>query len=161
MRCWIKVFVFLSLTAVLPAQPKGPFPRAFQKGEGRGKQFKQFGPGLNPQLERLRQMPPEQREQVLSRLPPGRRAVAEQRLNRLESLTPEQRTDLANRLREFQSLAVERRQALRAEIQNLRRMNPQARTSRLNSDEERQKFSAREIELLREVSGQAAAQASR
>jgi hypothetical protein len=101
-------------------------------------------------LERFLKMTPEEREKALSRLPPERRAVIEQRLQRYENLTPEQKERMNQRLDSFQSLRPARRIAVRQELQRLRQMSFAERRKTLNSEEERQKFSPEEYQLLRE-----------
>lgn len=110
-----------------------------------------------PQLQRLMQMSPEQRERALAQLPPDRRAEVEQRLGQLDKqfqrLPPEQQAALQERYQSFNKLPQERRTAIRAELQQLRTMRPVDRAARLNGDEVKQNFSPEELSILRGVSG--------
>lgn len=103
-----------------------------------------------PALRRLANMTPQQRQRVLSRLPPERRARIEQQLNRLEQLPPDQKARLLQRYDEFQGLPRDRQAAVRTELQALRKLpTPQLR-QRLNSPQFQQNFSPEEQRLLRE-----------
>lgn len=118
---------------------------------GQAKALPRRPPALpGPALQKLSQMTPEQRQRVLSRLPPERRARIEEQLNRLEKLPPDQRARLLQRYDEFQGLPRDRQAAVRSELQALRKLpTPQLR-ERLNSPEFQQQFSPEEQRLLRE-----------
>jgi len=137
----------------------GPLPKAAPKQLPlKGKQGKQqMAPLPAPQLQRLMQMTPEQRERVLSRLTPERRQLVEQRLNQFqrqfERLPPEQQAALQERYQRFSRLPQERRTAIRLELQELRSMTPAQRAERLNSEDEKQRFSGDELGILRGVAG--------
>ncbi len=88
-----------------------------------------------PAVQRFLQMSPEDQERALSKLAPQRRQQVEQRLNRLRQLPPEQRQQLQDLYPAFTSLRPARRQAVRQEIQLLRRLRPAERKDRLDGDE--------------------------
>ncbi len=104
-----------------------------------------------PAVERLLQMPPEDRERALSQLTPERRQQVEESLNRLQQLSPDQRQRLQDVYPAFLALRPVRRQAVRQEIQELRQMKPVERKDRLNSDAG--SFSPEEMGILRQVTG--------
>jgi hypothetical protein len=137
-------------------QPKQQ-PAAKQPGLNQGKQKGKMAPLPAPQLQRLMQMTPEQRERALSRLPPEQRQDVENRLNQFERqfqrLPPEQQAALQQRYEAFSKLPQDRRTAIRQELQQLRTMTPAQRADRLNSDDARQSFSPDELSILRGVAG--------
>ena len=118
-------------------------------------QHRQPGEPWSPldQLERLRQMNPDQRERLLERLPPERRANIEKHLRNYMSLTPGQRAHLREQYETFRQLPPdkqeafrrlfgrflnqppERQELMREEFQRLRHMTPDQRLERLNSSE--------------------------
>ena len=140
-----------------------PRPSAPPRQQGqfdKGKQAQQKGkmaPLPAPQLQRLMNMTPEQRERALSRLGPEQRQQVEQRLNQFqkqfERLPPEQQEALQQRYQTFSKLPQERRTAIREELQELRTLPPAQRAERLNSEDEKQKFSGDELGILRGVAG--------
>lgn len=151
--------VYLSASGL--AQPKSkaapPAPRQQQFKPGKqGKQAK-MAPLPAPQLQRLMQMTPEQRERALSRLSPEQRQLVETRLNQFqkqfERLPPEQQQALQQRYEAFSKLPQARRTAIRGELLQLRAMTPAQRAERLNSDEAKQNFSSDELSILRGVAG--------
>ncbi len=132
------------------------------------------GPALPPRppnnvLERLERMSPEQREKVLSRLPPERRRRIEERLRWYDSLPPEERERLAWRyerfrqlpperqqevrqfFRRFGTLPPERRLALRQEARRLRFLPGPARQARINSPAFQNRYSPEERDMLRTI----------
>jgi hypothetical protein len=139
-------------------QPKQqPFKQPNQPGfKQQGKRGK-MAPLPAPQLQRLMQMTPEQRERALSRLPPDQRQDVEKRLNQFETqfrkLPPEQQAALQQRYQAFSKLPQERRTAIRQELQQLRSMTPAQRADRLNGEDEKQSFSPEELGILRGVAG--------
>jgi len=158
--------VYLSAPLLAQRQPKAapPPPRASaeprqpQLKQGQAKQGKgKMAPLPAPQLQRLMQMTPEQRERALSRLSPEQRQLVEQRLNQFqkqfERLPPEQQAALQQRYEAFSRLPQQRRTAIRQELLDLRSMTPAQRTERLNSDEVKQSFSPEELGILRGVTG--------
>jgi hypothetical protein len=143
---------------------KGPKGKSWgargEKGRSRG------APPAFRMLERLNSMTPEQREQVLSSLPPPRRAQLERRLEqynqmpletrerlqrrweRLQEITPQERQQLRGAFRQFRQLAPERRTAVRREMNRLSAMEPARRKAELNSRDFRQRFSPGEQRIL-------------
>jgi Protein of unknown function (DUF3106). len=121
------------------------------------------GPGA---FERLSKMPPAQRQHVLEKLPPERKAKVESRLEEYNNLPPAEKQrlheqvesfhqlppekqDAVRRLfQRFNNLPEERRGTVRQEFQDLRRMSPEDRRARINSDEFRNKFTQNEQHLL-------------
>src|SRR5271170_3715014 len=65
------------------------------------------------QVERLAQMPPEQRNRVLQNLPPERRQRLEEHLNEYNKLSPQEKQQFRQRLEMFRQLPAERQQAFR------------------------------------------------
>ncbi|MGD0619976.1 MAG: DUF3106 domain-containing protein [Bryobacteraceae bacterium] len=118
------------------------------------------------QLERLRQMNPDQRERLLERLPPERRANIEKHLRNYMSLTPEQRAHLREQYETFRELPPdkqeafrrlfgrflnqppERQELMREEFQRLRHMTPDQRLERLNSPEFHYRFQPNERDII-------------
>lgn len=159
----IRVLLLAALAAgfcQIPVAAQGPQARM-------GRRWR-HGEAWSPldQLERLRTMDPEQRERLLSRLPPPRRANIERHLQRYMSLTPEQRARLWEQYEMFRQLAPERQQefrrlfvrflnqpperqdVMREEFQRLRRMSPQQRAARLGSNEFHYKFQPNERDII-------------
>lgn len=104
-----------------------------------------------PAVERFLQMSPEDRDRALSQLAPERRQQVEQALSRLQQLPPDQLQRLQDLYPAFESLRPARRQAVRAEIQELRRTRAADRKDRLNSDAGN--FTLEEMDILRRVTG--------
>lgn len=104
-----------------------------------------------PAVERFLQMSPEDRERALSQLTPERRQQVEERLNRLQQLPPDQLERLQGLYPAFINLRPLRRQAVRTEIQELRKLKPVDRKDRLNADA--REFSSEEMDILRRVTG--------
>jgi hypothetical protein len=72
-------------------------------------------------------------------------------LQRYENLPQQQKERLQKRLAMLQSLPPRRQAAVRQELQLLRQMPFAQRKKLLNSDDERQRFSPQELEILRET----------
>jgi len=122
-------------------------------------------------LERLNRMPAEDRQRLLEKLPPERKAVVEKRLQHYNSLPPETKERLHQeyeyfqqlppekqmRVRElfrsFKDLPEDRRGPVRGAYQRLRALPPDERKRRLESEQFRSRFSPSEYELLRNLSG--------
>jgi uncharacterized protein DUF3106 len=104
-----------------------------------------------PVVQRFLQMSPEDRERALAKLPPERRQQMEERLNRLQQLPPDQVERLQGLYPAFMNLRPLRRQAVRTEIQELRKLKPVERKERLNADA--REFSPEEMDILRQVTG--------
>jgi len=118
------------------------------------------------QLERLRQMDPDQRERLLSRLPAERRENIERHLRNYMNLTPAQRAHLREQYELFRQLPAdkqeafrrlfgrflnqpaERQELMREEFQRLRRMTPDQRLERLNSSEFHYRFQPNERDII-------------
>jgi hypothetical protein len=149
------------LSTPLVAQEQGQAPPA--EGSA-GQPPKQWSP--LDQLERLRQMNPDQRERLLDRLPPERRENLERHLRNYMNLTPEQRAHLREQYEMFRQLPVdkqeafrrlfgrflnqpaERQELMREEFQRLRRMTPDQRLERLNSPEFHYRFQPNERDII-------------
>ncbi len=117
-------------------------------------------------LDRLEQMTPEQRRNLLDKLPPERRKRLERRLaayealpaaererlrrqyDRFRALTPQQKQTARRLFREFLTLPPGRRQALRQESVRLSRMPWPARKARMASPEFERRYSAEERQIL-------------
>ena len=144
----------------MPPRPPGPLP----------------GPLPGPMMERLRNLPPEQREEILrnnrrfqqlpkeqqekmlerfrrfQQLPPRQREMMEERFSILNSLTPERRRKaLQIYERHWRDLPPERRQALTEEFRRLRELSPQERKLRLSSPELEDRFNSQERDLLQQL----------
>ena len=154
---------FLLLAGSAVAQAAKPGPRAMGKRPGPGRRA--------IIVDRWNRMSPEERDKALGKLPPARREHIERQLERYNNLTPEERRELRQRyetfnqlppvrqeqarklFRRFSMLPAERRQPLREEFDSLRAMPEADRRARLNSDEFRGKYSGREQDLLRDLTG--------
>lgn len=130
----------------------------------------QHGPGF---MERLRDLPPEEQERVLSNderfrsLPPERQARVRENLRRWNALRPEQKELIRERQRIFASLTPaqrqearalsgewrdlppERRRDLRQAFRRMRDLPPSEREKFLAGEEIKSRFSPQEIHLLR------------
>jgi hypothetical protein len=149
-----------------PTRP-APLPRA--AGPGRGGQKRLGNPGNL--VERLIAMPPEKREQVLEKLPPGQQANLRNRLDKFdrlppaekawrlemlktfEGLPPEKQDLLDRQLRAFNGLPEARRQELGVVLQRLRRLPENERQARLNGPFLKNRFSTSELQMLSDISG--------
>jgi predicted Fe-S protein YdhL (DUF1289 family) len=159
--------VLLGLAASLPGQhtmghtpPKAAAPG--NAGAGKNKRTP---------VDKWNRMSPEERQKLLSKLPPDRRKKFEDQLNQYQNMTPEQRQDMRSRLQMFNQLPPEkqtqarrvwgqygklpadRQPLLRNEFENLRSMPEAERNARVNSDEFRSKYNAGEQNILRDFSG--------
>src|SRR5580765_5942633 len=85
-----------------PPRP-APLPRA--AGAGRGGPMRLGNPGNL--VERLIAMPPEKREQVLEKLPPGQQANLRSRLDKFDKLPPEEKARRLEMLKTFEGLPPE------------------------------------------------------
>jgi len=132
-------------------------------------------PGRKPPphlaVERFSRMSPEQRQRMLEKLPPERKAKVEQRLERFNNLPPETKKRLRDEFDRFQQLSPdqqdtvrktfrvfnelpqERRPAVRRELHRLRLMPQSERQARLTSDEFRSRFNSDEQGMLETLSG--------
>ncbi len=113
-------------------------------------------------VDKWNRMPPAERDKALAKLPPGQRDKIQQQLNRYNNLTPQQRGQLQkfnqlapekqNQLRrlfsQYNEFPKERQGMLIQEYENLRAMPEADRKTRLNSDEFRGKYDAREQKFL-------------
>ena len=128
-------------------------------------------PRLAPRtpLDRWLQMSPEQRERALEKLPPERRKLfrermdrfnrlpkeeqqrLQQRVQRFRELPPEKQEQMRQELRRFYALPAERRDRLQQELELLQGLAEDERRARIASDEFRNKYSAEERELLRDL----------
>jgi len=152
MRSLLTGIVMIGLASSLPAQNIVQDKQLRQQKLKQQKaQQQKMVPLPAPAVERFLQMSPEDRERALSQLTPERREQVEQQLNRLQQLSPEQMQRLQDLYPAFVSLRPARRLAVRAEIQELRKMRPVERKDRLNSDAGN--FSPDELSILRQVSG--------
>ena len=149
------------------AQPQEEPLRA-RKGFGAKKGLRRLPPGSR--MEALERMTPEQRERFLNSLPAQRRAEAERRLNAWRQMTPVERArarqtlgefrdlspDRQRRIRmlygEFNGIPPERQPLLRAELTELRHLDPAGSRARMNTEEFRGKYSPAERRLLGDLS---------
>jgi hypothetical protein len=157
MRFLILIALLSSCAAALVAQPR-------QSGAGAGKLVPPFA------FERFSRMSPEQRERMLDRLPPDRRAAVKERIQRFNDLPPdakkrlgaqfdhfrqlppEQQDVVRKTFREFKELPRERRAEIRRELHKLRRISSPERQARLASEEFRRKFNSGEQNILETLS---------
>lgn len=120
-------------------------------------------------LEKLRKMPPAQREKLFSKLPPDRQEALRKRLEFYESLTPQQRLwlneqyklfrqlpperqeEMRRLYRRFSAVAEERKPILQREFLLLRRLNEVDRKKYMDSKAFRTKFTPQEQRLLSEM----------
>jgi hypothetical protein len=158
MRVLVLVAMLTTLAGGVLAQPRKAAPRK---------------PGQPPPhlaIERFNRMSPDERDQMLKRLPPERKAAVEQRLERFNKMSPEAKKRLREEFdqfqqlppekqetvrktfRDFNQLPEERQPEVRRELQRLRRMTADERQSRLNSEEFRDKFNAEEQGMLETLS---------
>ena len=126
-------------------------------------------PAVNGMIERLNAMTPEQRKRALDRLPPERRERVQRRLDNYNSLSPEAKERLREEYQEFQKLPVERQDAIRRsfrqlgelsqdrrpivrrEVIRLRQLTPEERTSRMDMDNFRSRFSESERQIIQDL----------
>ncbi len=96
----------------------------------------QHAPGF---LKRLRDLPPEEQEQILAnderfhRLPPDRQTQVRERLQRWNTLTPEEKQRIREREEIFESLSPEQRQQARQLFQQWQQLPPQRRGLLMNA----------------------------
>jgi hypothetical protein len=111
------------------------------------------GQQRNPakELERFLDMPPQDREKALAKLPPQQRARMERQIQNLESLPPAQRERRLKRLEALEELAPARRPVVQQEIQDLRALPPRIRRDRLSGEEFKQSYSPEEQKFIREA----------
>ena len=117
-------------------------------------------------LERLSRMSPEERENLLGRLPGDRRALLEDRLRRyrempeaakqrlreeynlFQQLPPEKQEDMRRLFRQLGEFPPARSRALRRELVRLRNMTAEHRAQRMTSGRFKEEFSEPEREFL-------------
>ena len=137
--------------------PKADLPKASQKG------------GMNNPnnlAQRLFQMPLEERERVLEKLPPRQQERLRENLEKLDRLPPAQKEFITRQFQSLQSLPPEkqrvviqgfqafnqlpedRRTVIRRELSDLRSMSESDRQARLATDEFKKKFSPSEQQIL-------------
>lgn len=130
------------------------------------------GPGGRPNkkaLDQFRKMSPEQRQKAMENLPPERRRAIQERMEKYNQLPPEERERLEGRVQDFRQWSPERQQMARRVIQRVNQVPPERRhmireefqswhdlsngdvRARMNSDEFRNKYSAQEQDILREM----------
>lgn len=118
-------------------------------------------------VERLRRLPPAQRQKLLERLPPERRQRMERQLQELDQMTPGERQRLHDQyenfrhlppekqealrgaFRRFNSLPPERREAIRKEMADFKSMTPLQRRERIQSDSFNERYSLEEQQVMR------------
>jgi hypothetical protein len=121
-------------------------------------------------IDALERMTPEQQERFLNTLPPRRRAEAQRLLGNWRDMSPQERArarrslgefrglppDRQRRIRmlfvQFNELPAERRPIVRAELAELRRLDPAEIRTRVESEEFRIKYSPVERRLLSDLS---------
>lgn len=164
MRSAILILTAMFVAAVAPAGAQRP-------GVGfRAPKMHKKGPRAGKQLDRIERMTPAERKRFLEGLPENRRREAERRfeqfdrmsaeqkgrvargMEQLENMPVERRTQLRRLYREFNEIPAERRPVLRGELQSLRKLEPEARAERMNTDEFRNTYSAKEQKLLADLS---------
>ena len=125
------------------------------------------GRGNPPNLvERMMKMNPAQRERALQNLPPARRDNIERRLNEirklptaqqnrirtrqemLNSLPPLQQNQVRRSVRQFVDMPEERRGVMNQELNRMAPMSDEERQVYMGTEEFRNKFSAREQQML-------------
>ena len=128
------------------------------------------GPPPSPaMLDRWRRLSADERQQMVDRLPPERREMFRRRMDlwenmkpaerkgvsdrfdRFRDLPPEQQTTARRAFRQFSQLPPERRHELRLEMNALRKLTEEERAARLNSEEFRALFDARERSLVQDL----------
>jgi hypothetical protein len=127
-----------------------------------------LNPG-NPVL-RMMAMPPEQREQMLERLPPQQQVRLRQALDNFDklppaarrrqigilnmyaNLPPEKQAALTRQIQLFNHLPDDRIAVLRPELVKLHRMSESERSHRIASEEFKSKFTPAERQVLAEIS---------
>jgi hypothetical protein len=167
------VLTWLAVAMMVPAQAQGTGKDSVARTRKGKAQLRQQ---VKKQLDRLSDMPVDERSKVLERLPPERRRMAERRLDMYQKLSPEERERLAEgwerftektpaqqaairRLfRKFSELPVDRRPMIRQELMNLRQLSGDDRRARINTDEFRNKYSLAEQQLLADLSAALAAE---
>ena len=148
--------------------PAGPRPNPGKAGGAPKKGIPRINnPGL---AQRLLQMTPEQREQVLEKLPPQQQENVRRNLERLDrlpaaekehiaaqargldSLPPQQRRLVIQQLNAFNKLPDDRILPVRRALVNLMRMPEEQREERLDSEGFKKNFSPEEQGILRDLS---------
>ncbi len=121
-------------------------------------------------LDKMRQMTPEEREQVLKNMPPARRQMFERRLEQWNRLEAEQKQRLQGSLETFRSLTAEQQQTVRGlyrkfsetmpeekrgdgkrMLVRLRNLDPAEQKTLLNAPRVKARFTDAERELLAEM----------
>lgn len=118
-------------------------------------------------VERLRRLPPAQRQKLLERLPPERRQRMERQLHELDQMSPQERQRLHDRyemfrqlppekqdalrgaFKHFNGLPLDRREAIRKEMADLKNMKPAERRDRIQSDAFNERYSLEEQQVMR------------
>ena len=121
-------------------------------------------------VDRWFDMTPEERQRELATLPPERARLIRQQLMRYSQMSPEEKAEfreryqllmrlpppqrelVRQRLKEFRALTPTRRVAVHGEVVALRAMPADQRRARLESDELRSRFSAQELQIIRDLS---------
>ena len=160
----IRLFLILGMSAgMLVADPQ-PQAKPLRKG---------LIPPPPPQamvIEKLRQMTPEEREQVLQRMPPGRRQMFERRLEQWHRLDPDHKKKLQTSLESFRTLTPEQQESVRGlyrrfsetmpeekrgegrrMLKRLRDMEPEERKVFLDASRVKARFTDAERDLLAEM----------
>jgi hypothetical protein len=168
MPCDFERFVTLTLAlAMLLAMPlAGIQERPSQDGDRPAAQ----APPSSNAIDRWNQMSPEERERELAKLPPARAKQIRQRIQRYNQMHPEEQQALRERyqtfsqlpqekrqlvrarLREFRQLPAERRPIVHREVEQMRLLPEPQRQARLNSEDFRNRFSADERQIVRDLS---------
>lgn len=161
-------------------RPGGPPPRRGSDGppteEGSSEDWDRPLPPPRV-MERLRRLPPDERERVLrnnwrfqqlpkkrqdqlldrmrrfQELSPNERERIEERFSVFRNLTPEQREKTRKVYEEYWSkLEPERRSAIVDEFRSLRELPEKEREKRLESEEIKNRFNQKELEVLKQLS---------
>jgi hypothetical protein len=121
-------------------------------------------------IDRWNRMSPEERERELAKLPPARARMIRQRIRRynqmnpdeqqvlreryqtFSQLPPDKRQIVRQRMHEFQQLPGPRQQIVHTEVEQFRLLSEPQRQARMSSEEFRGQFSAREQQIIRDLS---------
>jgi hypothetical protein len=142
------------------ADPPHPKPTPKQRPKPKAKETP---------IEKWNRMTPEERQRALEKLPPERRREIQQKLQQFHSLPPAERQQLQQRyqafsqlppeqqaharelFKQFNGLPEDRRPMVRQEFEQLRSMPESERSSRMNSEAFRGRFTPSEQQMLQDL----------
>lgn len=166
--CNIALAVLLA-GALFGQMPKGPGlggPGGRHPMGGGPRPGKRPGPSA---IEKFNSLPPDQREQMLGKMPPERRKLFEERIDRynqmspgekkqlqdqfdrFRKLPPEQQEEARRVFRRFNSQPEDRQKAMRDEMDSLRKLSPEERRQKMNSADYEERFSLPERRMMRDL----------